>query len=296
MYADLLRRSRDRAQSILSPARWLGGQSDTAPAPALVPSDSQPTPLPAFLAQAQQGAASQAAASQAAARAVQRTPLPAAARLERQTGQRGSIPAARSSHNTEWRWNLGGPSSGGQSHRQASRQQQQRQQVLSGNAVSSSQNTAATEWRWNLGGAWQQPGQGHRSSQSDVQAQTSRQLQANAQAQGEGQPQADRHHQSSSREIARDSGSGRPWQRRRLQEGADNEQPTAEARHAAARADHSSPQGWRRLVPRFLRRGDSSQAGQTTTGLTGTQSDVFGHQSDDLLGNQATASGDWCIC
>ena len=40
----------------------------------------------------------------------------------------------------------------------------------------------------------------------------------------------------------------------------------AEGPQEGARAEGSFSQAWRRLVPRFLRRGDSSQAGQESAG------------------------------
>lgn len=40
----------------------------------------------------------------------------------------------------------------------------------------------------------------------------------------------------------------------------------AEGPQEVARAEGSFSQGWRRLVPRFLRRGDSSQAGPDSAG------------------------------
>ena len=245
-FADVIRRSRDRAQSILSPGRWFGGQSDHSPAPDGAPSDSQPTPLPAFLAQSRQQRTSQAASRPA--------PLPTPPRTQQHDGR----PAARSSHNTEWRWNLGGPSSGG-----SSSESRQLQQGSSGNATAAGQNNTSGEWRWNLGGAWQPSAQGLRPSQRD------RQVQGNSQS----QPVA--------RENSRDSGvSQRPWQRRRVQAEASDEQPAAEAEREAVRADQGGPQGWRRLVPRFLRRGSSSQAGQDAAVFTGLQSGSSGQQGN----------------
>lgn len=180
-------------------------------------------------------------------------------RSQRGTQQPSRQPAARSTHNAEWRWNLGGPSSSGQSNAQ------QRQGSASG-------SDTAPGWRWNLGGAWQpSPAPPLPPPQSRGQALTRSQ-----QAQGR------RHSQP----LARDSlsstdggGSQRPWQRRRTQaEPSDGPLLTSEGPQEAARAEGSFSQGWRRLVPRFLRRGDSSQAGHDPAELGRSQHVPSGQQ------------------
>ena len=148
-----------------------------------------------------------------------------------------SRPTPRTSHNTEWQWNLGGSSSTSSSARR-----QQAQQASSANVASGS----GSEFRWNLGGPSQPPQQGPGSRQVNRQA------------------EADRQNQPLSRESSRESGvSQRPWQRRRVQAEASETQPPVEAVNNIDQADRNSQQGWRRLVPRFLRRGDSGQAGGT---------------------------------
>ncbi|KAL3148974.1 hypothetical protein ABBQ32_001830 [Trebouxia sp. C0010 RCD-2024] len=235
-----LRRSRARAQTLLSPGRWFGSQSEPAPLPNPAPSGAQPTPLPAFLAQSNQ----QAASSHPAARpSPPRAPL-SAPRPELGPDQQRRRPAARPpSHNTEWRWNLGGPSNGAQSG------QSQRQNSSPPSASAPSRQNAggsdSTGWQWNLGGAWQAPT-----------------------SQGRGRPspgpgiQGDRPSWPLSRDSlsSRDGGgSQRPWQRRRVQAEPTEGQPAREGVSEVSRAEGSFSQGWRRLVPRFMRRTEAAQ-------------------------------------
>lgn len=113
-------------------------------------------------------------------------------------------------------------------------------------------------WRWNLGGAWQAFSSPPPAPQGRGQA-----------SNGPQQAQGDRHSQALARESlgSRDGGgSQRPRQRRRMQAEPSDEQLAAQGRQEALRADSGFSQGWRRLMPRFLRRGDSGQAGQDSTG------------------------------
>ena len=56
-----------------------------------------------------------------------------------------------------------------------------------------------------------------------------------------------------------------------MQAGPSDEQLAAEGGQESSRADSSFSQGWRRLVPRFLRRGDPGQAGQDSPGTGASQ-------------------------
>ena len=171
-------------------------------------------------------------------------------------------PTARSSHSTEWRWNLGGPASSGQS---SARPRQE-----SPGSASTRGNDTSSRWRWNLGGAWQPPSPPPPPPQGSGQA-----------LNGPPQAHGDRHSQALARESLgsrEGGGSQRPWQRRRMQAEASHDQLVAEEEQEASRADSSFSQGWRRLVPRFLRRGDFGQPGQDSEGTAASQNVPSGHQ------------------
>ena len=69
-----------------------------------------------------------------------------------------------------------------------------------------------------------------------------------------------------------------------------HQQLAALDRPEASRTDNSFSQGWRRLVPRFLRRGDSGQAGQDSGGTGASQDVPSGHQGGALPRKHITDS------
>ena len=202
---------------------------------------------------------------------------PAVPRSQRGAQQAGHRPAARSSHNAEWRWNLGGPPSSGQS---TARQRQGSSGSASAGMRGATSSDTSSGWRWNLGGGLQPPPPP--PPQDSGQALTVSQ-----------QAQEARRNQSLARESlgSRDGGgSQRPWQRRRMQAEPSHHQLAASDAPEASRADSSFSQGWRRLVPRFLRRGDSGQAGQGSGGFAASQDVPSGHQGVDLPRKHITDS------
>ena len=158
--------------------------------------------------------------------------------------QQGANHAAGSAHNTEWQWNLGGPSLVGTSSATP-------QQRHSAQHVGAASGSAPSEWRWGLGGP-QDQSRGRNPSAA-----------------------ARRHGPSPGRSSSRDSAaSHRPSQRRRmLPELGGGQLPDAPGSSlalnalqgrapgvaadvaAASRPDpeeRHGQQGWRRLLPRFL--------------------------------------------
>lgn len=168
--------------------------------------------------------------------------------------------APGAAHSTEWRWNLGGPSSGGATNPGVAfhplRSTQLASNIPSG---SNSSPSRSTEWTWNLGGPWQPPpsassqGPSSRSSQAGVVGARSGERARPVRSSGDPQTH-------------------RPWQRRRMLPDSSTEQePTHQAltrgiegseisRAGSSQAGtgreadnrRQSQQGWRRLLPRFL--------------------------------------------
>lgn len=238
--------------------------------------------------------------------------------------QRRNNPPPRSTHNTEWRWNLGGPSTGGSS---AGAYQVPRlpAHLAGGNSGSASGSSRSTEWRWNLGGSWQPP------SNAPGQGQSSRSSQA---------APTDARSADRSRPARNSSGDmQRPWQRRRMLAGSPSEQEASlqsaaneparsaawehssaavgTARQAESGSGHNSQQGWRRLLPRFL--GQMMPGVQTArqdqrservevpaVQSTGMQTDLSGQQEQAAppsstagVGSEAAdtaADAGWFVC
>ena len=166
--------------------------------------------------------------------------------------QRTADPATRpAAHNTDWRWNLGGPSTAGSSD--GAYQSQVASQAGAGTGLG-----RATEWRWNLGGPSQQPAAVATPRTSSAQAHPG------SAAIGDRPVAAGNRSENS-------SASQRPWQRRRMLPDISADQaswqaPTSSAAHidrlhrsASNSTRESDPaggrthqQGWRRMLPRFL--------------------------------------------
>ena len=147
--------------------------------------------------------------------------------------QRHANHTASPAHNTDWRWNLGGPSTGG-----SSGGAYQRQRAAQPSATAATGSERGTEWRWNLGGSWQPPV--NPSSISSGPA-------AGAPAESAGRSRPAR---NSSGDV---STTQRPWQRWRMLPEAIEQASTSEAaRVAEGNTNRSTQQGWRRLIPRFL--------------------------------------------
>ena len=144
-----------------------------------------------------------------------------------------------------------------------------------------------------MGGAWQPPNEQRRQGRRN-QSIESLQLGRSSQAV----------------ESSRESGVGqRPWQRRRLQAGPSDEQLQEghrEGGREAARADQGNRQGWRRLVPGFLRRNVSGAVGRSGAGQgehaaapPGLQAGlpVLGSISiPGMPGREAALSGNHALC
>lgn len=172
--------------------------------------------------------------------------------------------APGAAHSTEWRWNLGGPSSGGATNPGVAFHPLRGTQLASDTpSGSNSSPSRSTEWRWNLGGPWQPPpsassqGTSSRSSlpQAGVIGARSRSGERARPVRSSGDPHTHR-----------------PWQRRRmLPESSTEQDPTQQSlaqgtegseisragssqAGTAREADNrrQSQQGWRRLLPRFL--------------------------------------------
>ena len=244
-----------------------------------------------------------------------RPPAASRQRTSSSRQQRSDNPPPRSTPNTEWRWNLDGPSTGGSSAGayQPPRLPAHLSGVSSGAASGSS---SSTEWRWNLGGSWQPP------SNAPGQGQSSRSSQA---------VQTDARSADRSRPARNSSGDvQRPWQRRRMLAGSPSEQEASlqstaneparseawehssaagTARQAETGSGRNSQQGWRRLLPRFLgqmmpggqpaREGPSSAGAQVpAVQSTGMQTDVPGQHDQAAptstgagFGSQAAEAG-----
>ena len=224
-----------------------------------------------------------------------RPPAASRQRTSSSREQRSDNHPPRSTHNTEWRWNLGGPSTGGGSGGayQFPRLPAPASGADSGSA-SASGSGRSTEWRWNLGGSWQPP------SNAPGQGQSSRSSQA---------AQTDARSADRARPGRNSSGDmQRPWQRRRMLAGSPNEQEASAqsaaneparseawehstaagtARQAQTGSGRNSRQGWRWLLPRFLGQmmpgGQPAREGPSSAGVevpavqtTGMQTDVSG--------------------